>query len=118
MIAYQANSHTGKFVKAIIKKRDSVLGARILGAADYYTPKQVLDTLSEVTGKKTQYYPVDEKTYKGFLPEFMAQEMLENHLFIEEPGYYGGESLDRTHSILDDKLVSWKDYVAKSQFNA
>jgi uncharacterized protein YbjT (DUF2867 family) len=109
-----ADNAIGKFVKAIIKKRSSVLGARILGAAGYYTPTHILDTLSEVTGKKTHFAQVDAATYKSFLPEFMAQEMLENHFFIEEPGYYGGEGLEKSHEILEEKLVGWKGFVEKS----
>lgn len=58
---------------------------------------------------------VSEEVYKGFLPEFMAQEILENHLFIEKPGYYAGETLDKSHGILEDKLVSWKEFVEKSK---
>ncbi|OAK94116.1 putative nucleoside-diphosphate-sugar epimerase [Phaeosphaeriaceae sp. SRC1lsM3a] len=105
---------TGKFVKAIIKKRDSVLGARILGAQGYYTPTEIMDQLAEVTGKKTAFVQIDSKMYMGFLPEFMAEEMLENHLFIEDPGYYGGEGLEKSHEILGDKLVSWKEYAGNS----
>lgn len=44
----------------------------------------------------------------------MAQEMLENHLFIESPGYYGGEGLEKSHKILEDKLVGWKEFASKS----
>jgi hypothetical protein len=100
----------GKFVKAIIKNRDSLLGARVLGAEGYYTAPQILDQLTEATGKKTQFYQVDEKTYKSYLPEFMAQEMLENHQFIESPGYYNGEELEKSHAILEEKLVGVKEY--------
>lgn len=57
---------------------------------------------------------VDDKTYKSFLPEFVAQEFLENHLFMEKPGYYAGEGLEKSHGILEEKLVSWKEFVAKS----
>ncbi|KAH7092624.1 putative NmrA family transcriptional regulator [Paraphoma chrysanthemicola] len=111
-------SDTGKFVKAIIKNRSSVLGARVLGAENYYTATQVLDTLAKVTGKKTGFVRLDEGTYKSFLPEFMAQEMLENHLFIENPGYYGGEDLEKSHAILDEKLVSLEEFLEKSSFKA
>ncbi|KAH8716733.1 putative nucleoside-diphosphate-sugar epimerase [Phaeosphaeriaceae sp. PMI808] len=107
-------SDTGKFIKAIIKNRSSVLGARILGAEGYYTPTQILDQLSEVTGKKTHFVQVDEKTYKGFLPESVAEELLENLLFIENPGYYGGEGLGKSHEVLEDQLVGWKQFAGKS----
>ncbi|KAL1797068.1 hypothetical protein ACET3X_005608 [Alternaria dauci] len=109
-------SDTGKFVKSIIKNRQSVLGARIFGAQDYYTPIQILDQLAKVTGKKTSFLQVDENTYKSFLPEFMAEELLQNHLFIENPGYYGGERLEKSHEILDEKLVGLKEFLEKSSF--
>jgi uncharacterized protein YbjT (DUF2867 family) len=105
---------TGKFVKGIIKNRDSVLGKRIYGAADYYTPEQFLAQLEEVTGKKTNYMQIPGDVYKTFLPEFMAQEMLENHLFIESPGYYNGDSLEESLALLEEKPVSWKEWVQKS----
>jgi hypothetical protein len=108
---------TGKFVKAIIKNRSSVLGARVLGSQGYYTPTQILDQLSEATGKKTQFVQLDNNTYKSFLPEFIAQEMLENHLFIEEPGYYLGEGLEKSHENVEEALVSWKEFAgSKSAF--
>ncbi|OMP88419.1 NmrA-like family domain-containing protein 1 [Diplodia seriata] len=105
---------TGKFVKAIIKNRSRLLGARVYGAADYYTPERILAELEEVTGKKTNYVQVSSEAYKGFLPDFMAEEMLENHLFVEDPGYYAGASLKDSLAILDEKPVSWKEYVKNS----
>jgi len=103
-------SDTGKFVNGIIKHRDSVLGARILGAEGYYTAPEILDQLSKATGRKTQFYQIDDKTYMSYLPEFMAQEMLKNHQLIESPGYYNGEELEKSHAILDEKLVSVKEW--------
>lgn len=44
----------------------------------------------------------------------MAEEMLENHLFIEEPGYYNGAELNDSHGILEDKLTTWSDFITKS----
>ncbi|KAH7377353.1 NmrA family transcriptional regulator [Pyrenochaeta sp. MPI-SDFR-AT-0127] len=106
---------TGKFVTGIIANRSAVLGARILGATDYYTPPQILDQITEISGKKTQFVRVSNEAYKSFLPEFMAEEMLENHLFIDEPGYYNGEGLEESHKIVKSELTTWKDFVAKSQ---
>jgi hypothetical protein len=112
---YNSSNRTqGKFVKGIIKNRDSVLGKRIYGAADYYTPEQFLAQLEEVTGKKTNYMQIPGDVYKSFLPEFMAEEMLQNHLFIENPGYYNGESLEESLALLEEKPVSWKEWVKKS----
>lgn len=104
----------GKFVKAIIKNREKLLGAHVFGAADYYTPEQILATYEEVTGKKTKYAQVSNEQYKGFLPEAIAEEMLENHLFIEDPGYYNGASLDESLGYLEEKPTSWKEFVTKT----
>jgi hypothetical protein len=90
-----------------------VLGSRITGAEGYYTVSQILDQVTEATGKKAQFYQIDDKTYKSYLPDFMAQEMLENHFLIENPGYYNGEELEKIHAILDVKewagtIAAWK----------
>ncbi|KAL1615331.1 hypothetical protein SLS54_009112 [Diplodia seriata] len=105
---------TGKFVKAIIKNRDKLLGGQVYGAADYYTPEQILAEYEEVTGKKTRFVQVSNEQYKGFLPEKIAEEMLENHLFIEDPGYYNGADLKDSLGLLEEKPVTWKEFVAKS----
>ncbi|OJD38690.1 family transcriptional regulator [Diplodia corticola] len=109
---------TGKFVKAIIKNRDRLLGASVFGAADYYSPERILAELEEVTGKEATYVRVSPEQYKGALPDFMAEEMLENHLFIEEPGYYGGAGLEGSLAILEEgeRPVSWREFVGKSGF--
>ena len=105
---------TGKFVKAIIKNRDATLGKQILGAENYYTPEQIRSGLEAATGKKTHYAQLTAEQYKGFLPPFIAEELLENHLFIEEPGYYNGAELKESHDILEDKLTTWEDFIKKS----
>ncbi|KAH7115187.1 putative NmrA family transcriptional regulator [Dendryphion nanum] len=105
---------TGKWVNAIIKNRDTLLGKHVYAAADYYTPTRILAELEEVTGAKTTYTQVPGDVYKSFLPEFMAEEMLENHLFIEEPGYYNGAGLEESLAILEEKPESWKEYAART----
>lgn len=91
-----------------------MLGKQIFGAADYYTPEQILAEYEEVTGKKTRFVQVSNEQYKKFLPEPIAEEMLENHLFIEDPGYYDGASLDGSLGLLEEKLVSWKEFVGRN----
>lgn len=69
---------------------------------------------AEVTGKTTRFVQVSNEEYMKFLPEPIAEEMLENHLFIETPGYYNGASLTESLGLLEEKPVSWKDFVAKA----
>ncbi|KAJ5369758.1 NmrA family transcriptional regulator [Penicillium cataractarum] len=108
----------GKYVAAALKNRSEVLGAQILAAADYYTPTRILAEFEEVTGKKTRFVRVDSETYKGFIPGPMGEEMLENHLFIESPGYYAGRSLKDSHELLDKagyRPTAWKEFLEQNK---
>ncbi|EXK34574.1 hypothetical protein FOXG_13581 [Fusarium oxysporum f. sp. lycopersici 4287] len=109
-----AESDIGKFVVAAIRNQPKVLGKQILAAADYYTPTRIVSEFEEVTGKTARFIPIDAATYKSFLPEPLADEMLENHLFIEEPGYYAGRDLRESLDLLESvglKPTSWKDFL-------
>jgi uncharacterized protein YbjT (DUF2867 family) len=113
---------TGKFIKAAVLNRDKVLGKRILGATAYVTAADVVEGFKRVfpeAGKTASYQQLSEEEYKAALmgkgmPEFIAQELLENMLLLDQFGYYGGESLDETHAIVEDKLTTWEEHVRKS----
>ncbi|KAK9358132.1 hypothetical protein V1504DRAFT_442376 [Lipomyces starkeyi] len=87
---------TGKFVAAVIKNRSSVLGKRIYEAAASWTQ-----------------IPVDQ--WKKFLPPAAAQEILENNLLLEGPGYYAGADLKESYHLLEQKPTTWKEFVAKNR---
>ncbi|CEI41791.1 hypothetical protein FVEN_g3772 [Fusarium venenatum] len=113
-----AESDIGKFVAAAIHHQPKVLGSQILAAADYYTPTRIVSEFEEVTGKKARFVPIDAATYKSFLPGPLADEMLENHLFIEEPGYYNGRDLKESLDLLGSvglKPTSWKEFVTANK---
>jgi hypothetical protein len=104
-------------VAAAIYEYPSRLGQRILAAADYYSPTQIVSEFQEVTGKQAQFVQVDNETYKSFLPPNLADEMLENHLLLEDPGYYAGESLqDSLQSIekIGLRATTWKEFLEKN----
>ncbi|KAI8932418.1 hypothetical protein NX059_010604 [Plenodomus lindquistii] len=112
---FDAERDTGKFVAGILHSSAHPSNAHVLGATDYYTPTQIMDIIASVTGKQTKFVQVPAEVYKSFLPEFMAQEMLENHLFMEEPGYYNGESLDKSHELVKGKLTTVEEYLKASK---
>ncbi|KAM0327462.1 hypothetical protein ACHAQA_005750 [Verticillium albo-atrum] len=108
----------GKYVAAVIHNPTTYLGKRVLAAEAYYTPTRVLAEFEQVTGNKATFVPVDSETYKSFLPPPIAEELLENHLFIEEPGYYLGQSLDESEKLLADagyKATTWKEFLEKNK---
>lgn len=97
---FDACADTGKFVKAMVMKREEVLGKNVLGATDYYTPDQVVEAFKQVK-KETpaQFTTLDKDTYKGYLaqagmPDFVQEELYENMAFMNEFGYFGKKSLD------------------------
>ncbi|RKL41547.1 hypothetical protein BFJ72_g5439 [Fusarium proliferatum] len=112
-----ADADIGKYVAAVLRDPATHYGKQILAASDYYTPKRILSEFEEVTGHRANFIQVDAETYKSFLPPSMAQEMLENHLFIEDPGYYKGQSLEASEKLLAEvglKSTSWKDFLKKN----
>ncbi|KAF4983963.1 hypothetical protein FZEAL_755 [Fusarium zealandicum] len=108
---FEAGSDTGKFVKAAIKHRSDVLGKRIYAATDYYTPSRLISEFSEVIGKPASYSQVPTEAFKSFLPPSIAEEMTENMLLLEDPGYYAGADLEESLSLLDEKPTTWKEFV-------
>lgn len=119
---FDAAADTGKFVKAMLMKRDQVLGKRVLAATDYYDATDVPKTLEKVNpevGKGAQYVTIDGETFQGALkgsgmPDFAALEMYENMAFMDEFGYYGKEGLEWSLSLLDEKPTTLEEYFAKT----
>ncbi|GJC80878.1 nmrA-like family domain-containing protein 1 [Colletotrichum liriopes] len=107
-------SDVGKYVVATIRNEAKVLGYQILAAADYYTPSRIISEFQEITGKPARFVTIDAETYKSFIPGPLADEMLENHLFIEDPGYYAGKDLKDSLELLAEvglKPTSWKEFL-------
>ncbi|KAH6661474.1 NMRAL1 protein [Plectosphaerella plurivora] len=113
---------TGKVVKAIVLNKDKVLGQRVLAAYKYMTPTELLDEFKAVypeAGKTARFFSIPHSDYlatlKGMgMPDFAAEEVLENMRLMDEGGYYGGASLDESHALLQDELTSWKEFIGKA----
>jgi len=113
---------TGKFVKAILLNREKTLGKRIYGATNYYTLDEMVKQFKEQypeAGKTAKVVELPHEVFKGILqktgmPAEGAEELLQNMILMNEYGYYGGERLDESHSILVDKLTTWKEFMAQA----
>ncbi|VUC28456.1 unnamed protein product [Clonostachys rosea] len=101
----------GKFVKAGIKHFPASSGRTIYAAGSYYTPNELLKEFSEVMGVETAFQKIDDDTFKSFMTPKVAQELLENMLLLEEPGYFGGADLAESLALLDEAPCTWKDFV-------
>ncbi|KAL8726782.1 MAG: hypothetical protein Q9181_005921 [Wetmoreana brouardii] len=120
---FDAAGDTGKFVKAILTHRDTLLGKRVLAATDYYTPAQIMSTFRELfpkAGANAGFVQTSKDEYMGALaaagmPPKAQLELYENMAFMHDYGYYGKASLDESLSILDKKPTTMKDFLAKSK---
>jgi len=73
-----------------------------------------MDEFTQVTGQKAQYLQLDHSVYKSFLPPPIAQEILENELLCEDPGFFAGAGLGEGHDLLAQvglKVTSWKEFL-------
>ena len=104
---FDAANDTGKFVKAILTHRDSLLGERVLAASDYYTPGQIMEAFEKdfpKKGKGITQAQLPKDVYMGVLgsvgmPPHAQLEMYENMTFMHEFGYFGHESLDKSLAV-------------------
>ncbi|KAJ5110701.1 hypothetical protein N7532_001236 [Penicillium argentinense] len=111
---FDAAQDTGLFVKVALKHAGKLKNKQVMAAAAYYTPQEIVDTFSRVTGKKASFVQVSAEQYKASLPPAVADEYLENQLFVEEPGYYLGEPLEPSLKLLDSKPTTWEEFVKKN----
>ncbi|PVH71702.1 putative NmrA-like family domain-containing protein 1 [Cadophora sp. DSE1049] len=93
----------GKFVKGILLNREKIV-------------KEFKEQFPEA-GKTAKAVELPHQVYKDILggkgmPPKAQDELLENMRLLSEFGYYGGDSLDESHSILVDKLTTWKEFMA------
>ncbi|KAK6214730.1 NmrA-like family protein [Colletotrichum tabaci] len=120
---FDAAADTGKFVKGIVLNREKVLGKRVLAATAYTTAGEAVEIFKKVypeAGKTARYNEASHDDFRGALkgqgmPDFVAEEMLQNMRLLNEFGYYGGEKLDESHAIVEDKLTTWEEHVRESK---
>ncbi|UQC88037.1 Pex13 protein [Colletotrichum lupini] len=120
---FDAATDTGKFVKGIVLHREKVLGKRVYAATSYVTAGEAVEAFKKVypeAGKTARFNELTHEQFKGALkgqgmPDFVAEEMLQNMRLLDEFGYYGGEKLDESHAIVEDKLTTWEEHVKNAK---
>ncbi|KAM0326582.1 hypothetical protein ACHAQA_006451 [Verticillium albo-atrum] len=114
---------TGKFVKGIVLNWEKALGKRILGATNYITADEAIETFKKIfpkAGATTNFVEVPHEVYKGILtgqgfPDFAAEELLQNMRLLSEFGYFGGASLDESHEFVEDELTTWEQFAKNAK---
>jgi hypothetical protein len=83
-------------------------------AESYYTPNQIVEEIAETLGIKTAAVKIPQESFTSFLAPELTQGTIENLLVMEAEGYYGGESLEPSLALLEEKPVSWKEFVQRN----
>jgi uncharacterized protein YbjT (DUF2867 family) len=90
---------TGKFIKATVLNRDTVLGKRMLGATEYTPLERLVDSFKRVfpeAGKTARYEQVSDEAHRDVLlnqsklPEFVVVDLMESFEMFRRFGYYFG----------------------------
>ncbi|KAF4550984.1 NmrA-like protein 4 [Elsinoe fawcettii] len=110
-----AATDTGAFVAEALRDPAANSGKRIYAAENVYSPNQMIEQFAQVLGKQAQFQQVPGDVFKSFLPQGVAQELLENMLLMEEPGYYGGAGLDDGPRPGQEGLTTWKAFVESNK---
>ncbi|CAH0004298.1 unnamed protein product [Clonostachys byssicola] len=105
---------TGKFVKAAMKNFPRYVGKHILAASEYYTPDRLMSEFSEVIGRDASFVQVSPEAAKDLFPAARAEEMVDNLLLLEDPGYFAGEPLEESLALLDERPSSWKAFAVEN----
>ncbi|RDW71507.1 hypothetical protein BP6252_08070 [Coleophoma cylindrospora] len=112
------NADTGKYIKAILLSPSQTLGKTINLAEDWYTMDQMITVLKGL-GLDVVYEEVDDLAFckaleaRG-LPAFIAEDVSQNCMFVNEFGYFGGEGLEFGHQLVKEPLTDLKTSVANS----
>ncbi|EXK26196.1 hypothetical protein FOMG_17238 [Fusarium oxysporum f. sp. melonis 26406] len=112
---------TGIWVKAIVLKKDQLLGKRVLGSTRYTTPLEVVDAFKTAfpeAGENAGFYSLPHDAFLQGVkesmgaPDWVAEEVLENMRLVAEGGYFAFEPLDDSHAALvGDKPTSLIDFL-------
>lgn len=112
---------TGKYVAGVLAAGESdpasVDKLHVHGVSQWITPAEVTATISRVSGTETKFVSLPPEVFKGFMPEKIAQEMMETMLLIRDYSYYGKEAeakqAESDRLLPPNERTSWASFVEK-----
>ncbi|RXG50414.1 hypothetical protein VDGE_30609 [Verticillium dahliae] len=116
--------NTGLWVKAIVRKRDQLLGKRVLGATKYTTPAELVSEFTQAfpeAGKAASFFSMPHEMFLQVvqdvmgLPDWAAESILEMMRLVNEGGYFGFESLSESLAVLEDEPTAWVDFLKRNE---
>jgi uncharacterized protein YbjT (DUF2867 family) len=97
-VPYIDITETGKWVGPILQDPDRYEGKFFAAAEGFYTPVQMAQAISKVTGKTVRHVQLPDEVAKGFFPEAFKEALYEMFVLLREYGYFGEGQ---------EELVAW-----------
>ncbi|KAJ5936029.1 hypothetical protein N7454_005327 [Penicillium verhagenii] len=108
----------GNFVRAALLNKPEWGANTIYASSDYYKFDDIAGHFEAATGKKLDVVTVPGKVFKTFLfglSAEMRQEVYENLMLLEGPGYYAGADLNSSLSLLSQKPIGLAEFFAHNK---
>lgn len=105
---------TGKFIAPLLFNPEKYNRKAFTCATGFYTPLQLAEGWSKVTGRSVTYQQVDPGESRDNLTGEMRKELKGSVGLIDEYayfGYTGQEDLEWTLAQMEDEPRSWEDFV-------
>lgn len=108
--------NSGTFVASLLANPEASAGVTLYAATTSYSFKDMVEIISQVSGKKVNYVQIPEQVYAGFMPPHQGQRMVDMMQFFEDVGYFGPETESRiaqTVERVDGSLSTFKEFADK-----
>ncbi|KAJ5768915.1 hypothetical protein N7520_003474 [Penicillium odoratum] len=108
----------GNFVRAAILNKPESSANTVYASSNYYKFDDIPSHFEAATGKKLKVVTVPGEVFRSFLSGFspeMAEEIYENLMLLEDPGYYAGAVLTSSLNLLSEKPVGLTEFFTRNK---
>ncbi|KAL8995935.1 MAG: hypothetical protein Q9169_004436 [Polycauliona sp. 2 TL-2023] len=114
---FDAAVDTGKFAAGIMLNPSELLNKDVYAASGWYTPTDIVNAIEKFSGKKTTFNQLPDETFRSYLPEAIAEEMMETFMLVRDYAYYGpggDKILAESLKYVAEKPTTLEDFIARS----
>ena len=111
----------GNFVRAALQNQPQAGAAAntIYASSNYYSFDDIAIHFEKATWKSLKIFSVPGDVFKGFLsaslPPDMVEEVYENLVLLEDPGYYAGADLTPSLQLLSEKPMGLEEFFRRNK---
>lgn len=109
---------TGKFLEPVLFAPEKYNGKTFTAATAFYTPQQMVDAWTKVTGKKVVFVRRTGGAPMGALSLQMVTSLKESTGLISDYSYYGPtgkKDLEWTLAQMHEEPTSWEDFIKANE---